>query len=157
MCCPLFQKFMLKTIGLYITLAIALTSSSVLSVSAAPKKTQPLRQEVYLGVFGEGENYARDVYILPKTIQNRGNLRRFQKRDVYFQEQTGAVDKHKYRHSISFWAANCQEGSIGVQKSERFNALGNKVSELLIELDLKVPQLGSINEKALDFVCDYKK
>lgn len=139
----------MKFLRLGAALAITLATQFVLPVSAAP-------QEVYLGVFGEGEDYARDVYLLPNTIRSRGDLRRFQNRDVYHQQQDSAHG-YKYRQSIGYWVTNCREGTIDVQKADYLDNQGRKAGDLSWNLELKVPTPGSINEKTLDLVCDYRK
>lgn len=140
-------------------LAVALPAVLFVQIAtptvAAPQKRNPAApKEVFLGTFAPGESYATDVYVVPSTIRNRGELRRYQIHDVYKQEQDAGG--YKFQQSIVFWVANCREGTSGAQRAENFNSQGNRVGELLMELKMKVPLPGSLNEKVLDFVCDYK-
>lgn len=147
---------MLKSLRLTTALCALVAIQSALPVIATPQQQQPnTLKEVYIGRFSY-DPYTRDVYVLPSTIKVRGNLRRFQKHYIYHQEQESGVQKYKYQQSFVSWAANCREGSIGVQKSDHFDAQGKKVGSLLMDLELKVPEPESISEKALDFVCDYR-
>lgn len=149
---------MLKTLRFGAAIVLTLTTQIALPVAAAPQKTQAnTGEEIYVGVFGEGKDYARNVYLIPNSIRKRGDLRRFQKHDIYRQQQTSAKWGYKYVQTVGYWVANCQDGSIGVQKAEHFDAQGNPVGELTLELELKVPDPGSTKEKALDFVCDYEQ
>lgn len=109
-----------------------------------------------MGVFAFSESSVHDIYVIPGSIKQRGDMRRYQMHDVYRQDQTDAFEKFKYRQTISYWTANCREGKSDVQKSEYFDSQGAKLSESIWRLDLKTPDPGSLNEKTLDFVCDYK-
>lgn len=146
---------MLKSLRLGTFIAAIATTQIAFPLIAAPQKTQ-IPREVYMGVSLEDTSYINDVYIFPDTIRSRGDLKRYKERYVYRQPQEDVFGKYKYKQSIVYWTANCREGSSGAQKSEYYDAQGNKLGEFTSGLELKVPGSGSLNEKILDFVCDYK-
>lgn len=148
---------MLKPLYLSAAVVMSLATQLAFPVVAAPQEQQASKpNEVYIGVFSFDESDIRDVYVVLNSIKVRGDLRRFQVRDIYQQDQFDELGKYKYRQTLGYWVANCREGSIDVQKVDYFDVNGSKSGEFLMELNLKVPQPESINEKKLDLVCDYQ-
>lgn len=136
------------------TFALTLTAQITLPVAADPQKTRvDAREEIYIGVFGEGQSYARDIYLLPNTIRSRGDLKRFQTHDVYGQEQESGLG-YSYIQVIRYQVANCREGLTGVQKAIFIDKEGTKVSKSVSALQFQIPDPDTINERLLDFVCD---
>lgn len=149
---------MLKSLHLSAVLFIQLIGAIALPCNAAPEQTQSSgNAEIYLGVAYPGEAYAARTYILPSTIKVRGDSRRFQTHDVFFHDQGEASEGSGYRQMFSYQVANCRDGKIGLQRADYFNTLGKWVDRLAPErLKMATPLPGDINEKVLDFVCDYK-
>lgn len=153
---------MLKSLRLTTAIAAFVTIVIAFPTAAAPEKVQPVSQKgIYMGAFGVGKTYARDIYLIPTTIQFRGNLRRFQTHNIYRQLQqvrSGYISGGAfYNQSINYEVVNCQDGTIDVQKSISFNEQGKQVNEMLLTPGPRIPEPGSASEKTLDFVCDYKK
>lgn len=114
-------------------------------------------QEVYIGVFAPDKTYAQDVYVILPTIRVRGDLRRFQEHQIYRQQQNSAFG-YSYKEVISYRVVNCREGTSGMLRTIEFNSKGNQVNDSTSSnFQLTIPEPDSINEKSLDFVCEYKK
>ncbi len=146
---------MLKTLRSLALLTAVLASQFALRATAAPQKL--LNGEVYMGSFDESEPSAYDIYLVPSSIQPRGDMKRFQEHYVYRQEQDDELGGgYKYQQSIAYWVANCREGTSDLQKLDKLDAPGNKVGEFYTHFRLRVPEPGSAKEKALDYVCSYK-
>ncbi len=126
---------------------ISVTAQFIPFAYSAPKKSQAL----YLGFFSN-----RWAYLLPETIKQRGNLRRFQVQTIYKIEQTSRLDGYKYTTSLLYWVANCTEGSIGLQQFIDFDSKGNQVGKSSYDLKLEFPDPNDMREKILDSACDYK-
>lgn len=136
--------------------AIAILSTgSIIAQVIPPAIAFPAKGEkqLYIGNFD-----GRKVYLLPQSIKPRGNLKRFQTRDVYRTEQTDPLNGYKYTQSVNYWTANCQEGSIGFHKSIDFDKQGNQVGEFVTpQLKFKIPAPNEMREQMIDSACDYKK
>lgn len=129
---------------------ISVVSQFIPCAIAIPAKSQ---EQQYIGNFK-----GRKVYLLPQSIKPRGNLKRFQTRDIYTSEQTDLLDGYKYVQSINYWIANCTEGSIGFQKSINFDRQGNQIGEFVTaQLKFKIPAPNEMREQIIDSACDYRK
>jgi hypothetical protein len=96
--------------------------------------------------------------LLPETIKQRGNLKRFQVQTIYKKEQISRLDGYKYTTALLSWVANCAEGNIALQQSVHFDSK-NRQAGLPSTYDLKFefPDPNDMREKILDTACDYKK
>lgn len=149
---------MLKISTVSYALTALLATLTAFSANAAPQqgKDSPTEQ-AYIGVFAPGKTYAQDVYVITSTIKIRGDLRRFQEYQVFHQEQDAGLG-YKYIQVISYRIVNCREGSSGMQRTVSYDAQGRQVDDSLSSSpELTIPEPEGINEKTLDFVCDYKK
>lgn len=127
---------------------ISITAQLISPAYSLPKKSQAL----YLGFFSN-----RWAYLLPATIKQRGNLKRFQVQTIYNSQQTSRLDGHKYTTSLLSWVANCTEGSIGLQQFIDFDSQGKQVGSSSYNLEFEFPEPNDMREKILDTACDYKK
>lgn len=140
-----------KFLTSWIALSAILAAQATFPAAAAPQKQG--RGEVFVGTFAPGETYAKDVYIIPATIYDRGDTRRFVTHEVYRQDQNIF---YRYRQEVNHSLANCKDGTTTVLKGEDFNDREEKMGEQTMDAKFKVPDPGSVNEKILDFVCNYK-
>lgn len=152
---------MLKLLRLSAVLATVLTtpvSATLLTLRAtANPQWGQTSNPIYLGTLAPGDSSAQDVYIMPATIQIRGELRRYQAYSVFRQEQDSGQG-YKYIQTVTYEVANCREGSRGIHKSIPFDTQGRQINvSIKSRLELEAPEPGSVNEKVINFVCSYKQ
>lgn len=151
--------FVLLQVSFMSNFSTVLLLSSVLLICASTeplaKQVETHPKEIFVGTFGAGQSYAQDVYLIPNSIRVRGDLRRYQTRQVFQQEQDTGLG-FKQKQAIVYSAVNCREGSKGIQRAISFNAEGRQVDDSIYTLELKVPPPGSTNEREVDMVCDYQ-